>query len=266
MRRHGLTLSRRSVLASTDKSGGVDPDAPTHCERRRLFQPQLPARNSPAVTMSRTGQILKTMEVPAPVTAVSVAMARSIIPETRSTQSVKFWWETQGGVATMTTAAMNHMAIASAIHSRVMTNRLSHEVSLKPLTTRRVGRMWATPHRATTPAATRAGGPYRYYAIVLTDLEKVIPRVDRWSDARTHEPPSERCVPTLLVFRGPSAVVTYGPSGPTSCMALMCLWPTKGREVGQPGPEAFGSLALSVPLSTTSILTRGPSGWCSWPL
>jgi hypothetical protein len=39
-----------------------------------------------------------------------------------------------------TTVAMNHIVIASAIHSSAMTNRLSLKVSTKPRRTRAVGR------------------------------------------------------------------------------------------------------------------------------
>ena len=95
-----------------------------------------------AVILSKTGQILKKMtRVRAPVDAVSRATAKSIVADARSTQSVNALWEPLTAEAITTSAAMNHMVIASAIHSWVMTSRLSCEVSLKPLTTRAVGRM-----------------------------------------------------------------------------------------------------------------------------
>jgi hypothetical protein len=56
-------------------------------------------------------------------------------------------------VTRMRTAAVNHIASASTIHSCVMTSRLSAEIAPNDRTTWRVGRAWATPHMPTRDAA-----------------------------------------------------------------------------------------------------------------
>jgi len=81
-------------------------------------QIKLAAMSRAAVRLSKTGQILKKMTaVRAPVDAVSPAIARSIIAEARSTHSVNAWWEPPAAVAITTIVAMNHIVMASAIHS-----------------------------------------------------------------------------------------------------------------------------------------------------
>ena len=121
-----------------------------------------PARQQPTVCqdlrlwagVGRREVMTHTTGVRAPVSTVSAPNASSNAASLRYTHARTSGAAPPAAVTAITITAMPHIVNASASHSCKIIRRLSVVIGAKPARTRRVGTACATPHAATTAAAT----------------------------------------------------------------------------------------------------------------